>query len=464
MVHTMTGMARTLAENLSDETNLDNSHFITRWLSSANRFWFTLYAGTSAFGLYTCVYAFRKTFAAATFEDLVFMNVDYKIWLVTFQVFGYACSKFIGIKLISELDKNSRSKSILRMTCIAGICWLFFGMIPAPYNIIFLLINGLSLGLVWGMVFGYLEGRRVTEALGAFLSVSFIFSSGLCRSAGSYLMVYWGISENWMPLAASCLFILPLLGFLALLDKVPPPSREDEELRTKRNPMNGKERKKFIAAFFPGILLFILAYMLLTSYRDFRDNFSAEVWQALGYGNSPAIYTKTEIPVSIAVLIITGSVMFLRNNKTALMVNHIIIASGMILIGMGTFMFEQEWIDAPVWMMLVGLGLYLGYVPFNSIFFDRLMATFKYTGTVGFIMYVADAFGYFGSIGVLFVKEFSRLKLSWLEFFISAGYTISIIGTALILGSMVYFHHKHSLFKIDRRKPQRRRNEDCCRI
>lgn len=125
------------------------------------------------------------------------------------------------------------------------------------------------------------------------------------------------------------------------------------------------------------------------------------------------------------------------------MTNHLIIIAGMILIGVSTFMFENDLIHAPLWMMLMGLGLYLGYVPFNSIFFDRLIATFRYAGTAGFIMYVADAFGYLGSVGVLFIKEFSRIKLSWLEFFTLAGYIVSIAGTILILGSMLYFHFRH---------------------
>jgi hypothetical protein len=56
---------------------------------------------------------------------------------------------------------------------------------------------------------------------------------------------------------------------------------------------------------------------------------------------------------------------------------------------------------------------------------------------------VADAFGYLGSIGVLFFKEFSYAKVSWLDFFISSGYLISFFGSLLIGGSMFYFHWKH---------------------
>ena len=76
-------------------------------------------------------------------------------------------------------------------------------------------------------------------------------------------------------------------------------------------------------------------------------------------------------------------------------------------------------------------------------FFDRLLAAFKYVGTVGFLIYVADAFGYLGSIGVLIFKEFGYSQLGWLEFFISAGYLISALGSMLIGGSMLYFYCKH---------------------
>lgn len=377
--------------------------------------------------------------------------MTYKSWLVIFQIVGYALSKFIGIKVISELKAHSRSFGILLMVGIAGISWLLFAITPPPYNMIFLFTNGLPLGMIWGMVFGYLEGRRFTEVLGAGLSVSFIFSAGFAKSVGGWIMRDWGTSEYWMPWVACCLFIGPLLLFLWLLNQVPPPSPLDEELRTRRQPMDISERKKFFLTFAPGIILFTLAYMLLTAFRDLRDNYSAEIWTTLGYGNSPEIFTTTEIPVSVMVLIIMGSLMLIKNNQLALMINHVIIMLGMILIGVACYFFQRHMISPTAWMILIGLGLYLGYVPFNSIFFDRLLAAFRYTGTVGFIMYVADSFGYLGSLGVVFFKEFGNAKVSWLNFFISGGYTISVVGTILILGSMVYFHRRHQGWESSRK-------------
>lgn len=426
---------------------IPNKHKITQWLEKTNTVWFTIYASFCAFALYTCVYAFRKTFAVATFSGHTFAGFDYKVWLVTFQVMGYALAKFIGIKVISELKAHSRGFGTLLMVAVAGVSWLLFALVPAPYNIVFLFTNGLPLGMVWGMVFGYLEGRRMTEVLGASLAVSFIFSAGICRSVGAYVMQDWQVSEYWMPLVVCCLFLLPLLIFQFLLDKLPPPTEKDELLRTKRLPMNADERRTFTQSFLPGIALFTLCYVLLTAFRDFRDNFSAEIWKALNLGNDPSIYTKTEIPVSLIVLICIGSLMLIKNNKLALMVNHIIIAFGMILIGFANLLFEAQLIDPVFWMTLVGIGLYLGYIPFNSIFFDRLIAAFKYVGTVGFIMYVADSFGYLGSVAVLFYKNFFQKGLSWLSFFLTGGYVMSIVGSLLILGSMLYFHIKHKHWK-----------------
>ena len=117
---------------------------INSWLKQTHGIWFTIYASLAAFCLYTCVYAFRKTFAAATFEGLFFAGISYKVWLVTFQVIGYALSKFIGIKVISELKAHSRAFGILLMAGIAGVAWLLFALVPAPYNIVFLFLNDLE--------------------------------------------------------------------------------------------------------------------------------------------------------------------------------------------------------------------------------------------------------------------------------------------------------------------------------
>jgi MFS family permease len=389
----------------------------------------------------------RKAFGVATYDGLTFAGHSFKVWMVVSQVLGYMLSKFIGIKVVSELNPSSRANGILMMTAIASIAWFLFAITPAPYNLLFLFFNGLPLGMVWGMVFGYLEGRKTTEVLGAALSVSFIFSSGFAKTMGGLLMSKWGVSEMWMPFATCAMFYPPLLLFLFLLNKIPPPTAEDEQLRTKRQPMTGAERKKFTITFWPGLILLVLSYVLLTAYRDFRDNFSAEIWKSLGITDA-TIFTTTETRVSLVVLVVIASLMVIKNNFKALVINHLIVIAGMLMVGIGTWLFEQNKISPVNWMVLVGMGLYFGYIQFNSIFFDRLIATFKYVSTVAFLIYLADSFGYVGSVAVLLYKEFGSHQLSWLQFFLQASYILSITGTVLMAASLVYFVFKHKAMRV----------------
>jgi hypothetical protein len=41
---------------------------------------------------------------------------------------------------------------------------VLFSIVPAPYNLILLFYNGQLLGIIWGLVFAYLEERRLDYA------------------------------------------------------------------------------------------------------------------------------------------------------------------------------------------------------------------------------------------------------------------------------------------------------------
>ena len=42
--------------------------------------------------------------------------------------------------------------------------------------------------------------------------------------------------------------------------------------------------------------LLVLSYVLLTALRDFRDNFAAEIWAAMGFGEASDVFTASELP------------------------------------------------------------------------------------------------------------------------------------------------------------------------
>lgn len=389
------------------------------------------------------MYAFRKPFAVATFDGLSVFGVDYKIVLIIAQVLGYMLSKFIGIKLISELRAERRLLYLLSMIFVAEISLVLFGWVAVPYNFVFMFINGLSLGMIWGIVFSYVEGRKFTEILSIALCSSFILSSGVVKSAGLLVMDNMKVSEFWMPAVTGAIFLLPFIIFAWLLEKMPAPTVEDKILRKERKPMTAAERKNVFLTFMFPILILVFFYMGLTALRDFRDNFSREIWDAVGFQGNAAVFTLSEVPVAILVLCLVGSLGFIKNNQKAFVSYHYLLILGTLIVGLGTFLYQAQLINPMLWMIAVGFGLYICYVPFNGIFFDRMIATFRINGNAGYLIYIADAFGYLASVAVLLYKNFGQGGLSWLNFFITGTYVISILGCVISIVSLVYFKRKY---------------------
>ncbi len=412
------------------------------YLERANPIVFTAFAGLAGFAAYFSVYAFRKPFSAATFIAVPGWDfrLDYKIALVLAQVLGYALAKLIGVKVISELPPARRPLAILVLVLGAWATLILFGLIPAPWNVGAMFLNGLMLGMTWGLVFGFMEGRRTSEVLGAIVCASFIVSSGVVKTVGKLLISTFHVSPFWMPAAAGALF-LPVLGLSVwALAQLPPPSAADEAARVRREPMDGAARRKFLTQYGLGIVLLVTAYVLTTALRDFRDNFAAELWLALGRGDGAAIFTASEVPVAGFALLVLGLIIAVRDNRRALMVIHGVIIVGLALLGGSTLAFQAGWIGPVPWMILSGAGLYMAYTPFNAMLFDRMIAVGGTVGTAGFLIYVADAAGYFGSCGLLLWRNFGMVSLNWLQVYMLSTYATAVLGVLLVLGSAAYFY------------------------
>ncbi|HSC53440.1 MAG TPA: DUF5690 family protein [Phnomibacter sp.] len=401
-----------------------------------------LYAAFAAFLTYTMIFGFRKAFTVGTFAHQEYWGVGYKTLIVVSQVLGYLAAKFYGIKFIAELKRQHRWKIILALCGLGWLAWLLFAFTPAPWNIVFAAANGFPLGLLWGVVFSYIEGRRSTDFLGAALAVSFIFSSGFVKSVGGWLMLHWGIAEKWVPFAACLVFAWPLLVFVWMMEKIPPPTPADIAERMQRKPLLQAERKQLFKQFRPGLILAILIYVLATTFRDIRDNFSADMWMELGYTSKPEIFTLTEIPVSLCILVAIGSLTLIRKNKTAFAISHIIIALGFIICGGSSVLFTYKMIEAFAWMIGTGIGLYLVYIPFNSVYFERMIATFAISGNAGFLIYLADSAGYLGSVSILLAKELFGIKMEWVKFFAGSTTYLSIAGLVITFFTVYYFRRK----------------------
>ncbi len=412
---------------------------ITRWLEQTNGTAFSLFAVVAAFSTYFCMYAFRKPFTAGLFADQSLWGIDFKIVLIIAQVIGYTLSKFIGIKVISEMRPGRRAGAILGLIGLAELALLLFALTPPPYNAVFLFANGLPLGMIWGLVFSFLEGRRFTEVLGVGLASSFIVSSGVVKATGRYLIDTWGVTEFWMPFATGLVFAGPLVFFVWMLQHLPPPNAEDIARRTERVPMSGADRMAYFKAMAGGLSLLVVFHMILTAFRDFRDNFAVEILSEIGYGDRTAYLAQSEIPVAVGVLAAMAFLVRIRSNRVAFDVVHAIMLAGILLGALVTFGFQQGWIPPFTWFILVGLSLYLAYVPFQCILFDRMVALFERPANAGFLIYIADATGYLGSVLVMLYKNFGAGSMSWLDFFVRSNYFLAVAGAVMLVGSYLYY-------------------------
>jgi hypothetical protein len=276
------------------------------------------------------------------------------------------------------------------------------------------------------------------------MAVSFIFAGGLSRSVAVWLRDSWQVPEQWLGFMTGLVFLVPLVIFMILLERVPPPDKDDIEERHVRKPMTRDERRQLFKLYGGGLVAVVLTYMFLTIMRDLRDNFMANMWNELGYGQKPAIFTKTETITSLVVLVLMSLLVLVRKNIKALRLVHWVIAAGFLLAGISSLLFVNGLMDGAVWMQLAGLGLYMGYIPFNCIYFERLIATFRIAGNVGFLIYVADAWGYLGSMAVMLSKEVFKIQLTlkWTEFYPYCVVIFAVVGVMATFFSLIYFNRK----------------------
>tara|TARA_A100001391_G_scaffold195868_1_gene173682 strand:- start:3992 stop:5371 length:1380 start_codon:yes stop_codon:yes gene_type:complete len=423
-------------------SNTEIDRGVTRWLSNTHPTVFSIYCIIAAFGTYFCMYAFRKPFTAATYEGLVFYGIGFKTILISSQVAGYTLSKFIGIKVVSEMPAAYRATAILILIGIAEIALVLFAVTPVPWNFVWLFVNGLPLGMVFGLVLGFLEGRAVTEALSAGVCASFIVSSGFVKSVGRSLISSHGIDTFWMPCLTGFIFVVPLLFFVWMLSQIPPPSPTDEALRCKRSPMDRRQRRQFWRRHAGGLTGLLSIYVLLTLVRSLRDDFAVEIWTELGVRDNPAVFARSEFWVMLGVITIAGFTSFVRDNRTAFLLSIGVLAVGFLVV-FGAVMGQVFGKLSPMtFMVLLGLGLYLPYVAFHTTVFERLIAAFRETGTIGYLMYLADAFGYLSYVAVMIFRNTFTGENRFLPLLTWGALAITVVSSVLTLFVFLYFSYR----------------------
>lgn len=413
------------------------------------------------------MYAFRKPFAAATYEGeavgLMGVEFELKTLFVVAQVLGYALSKYLGIRVCSQTERRWRFPLLIGLIFAAEVALIVFAMAHADavwLRAASLFANGLPLGMVWGTVVLYLEGRRASEVLMIGLSCSFIVASGVVKDVGRALLAGADLPlpllgslgldlpnplpatpEYWMPAVTGALFLPPLLLSAWFLDQTPEPTVEDKAERVERKPMGRAERSAFLRRYAIGVLAAVTAYVALTAFRDYRDTYAVELFTELGYDyeSNRNVVSQAELLVAFGVMAILSQLFRIRENHRALVATYAIMGFGLLLTGGATLLLDSGSLSGFWWMTLVGLGGYLAYVPFNSVLFDRIIATTGFAGTAVFGIYLADAAGYSGTVVLLLGKDALLGETSPLAVVRMLSFLLATVGVAALAVSCFAF-------------------------
>lgn len=393
---------------------------------TADSFAFSAWCAVAAFGTYFCMYGFRKPFTSAGYTGLRTWGVDYKAALVQAQVLGYMTSKFIGVRVVASFRPERRAAGILALIGFAELALLLFAIVPPPYNVACLYLNGLPLGMVFGLVLGFLEGRRVTEALAAGLVASFILADGVTKSVGAQILQL-GVSEAWMPFVAGLVFLAPLGLFVWMLSRIPPPSECDVEHRGERMPMNRSDRLAFSSRYAFGLGCLIAVFTLANILRGIRADFAPEIWKGLGWNAKPEDYSRSELPVMLGVVAACGLTVLIRDNRRAFHAAMAVALFGLALVIAAALGWYLGGIGAFPFMVLVGLGIHLPYAAVHTTIFERLIAMTKDRGNICYLMALADAFGYLGYVLVLQFAGGDTLRFFLIALWASMGISLLLL-------------------------------------
>eukprot|EP00956_Cyclotella_meneghiniana_P019150 scaffold32563_cov60-Cyclotella_meneghiniana.AAC.1 len=392
------------------------------------------------------MYGIRKPFKAATFEDengekIMFgTQMTLKTALILTQLVGYLSSKFIGIKVTSE-SKGRQDYILVALCLFSEASLILFGILgtyATDWCFIAMFLNGLPLGMVWGLVVSYFEGRAGADFMMVALCISFIVGSGVVKDVALALLDA-GYSQFWVPAIEGAMFAVLWLICIVGLNQLPPPSEVDKSERGERISMDHSMRLEYYLTFWPGLLALWLGAMCLTAYRD---SFAVEIIEDMGVEVVPGTLLQTESIIAGCLMIPIASLVFIKDNVKSFGISLFFLVAGAIILLVSTTAYMASPYDGINYYMVTGLGSYLGYVPYNSVLYERLIGSLRKPCTVSYLMSVMDALGYLGVFVIFLVAEFVPSFNDYLDVYNTLGQVFGWLMLGLYVFSAFYFFVK----------------------
>ena len=282
----------------------------------------------------------------------------------------------------------------------------------------------------------------LTDILASLLGVSMVFSSGVAKSFGLFAMNEMHISQFWMPAVIGG-FALPLLVLMGyMLKRLPQPTAEDIALRNERVTLDSKGRKALFLKYAPILTLLFIGNFMLLVLRDIKEDFLVYI---LDMSNQSSwMFARIDTIVTLIILGIFALFIFFRSNIRALLWLMTLVIAGCLTMTYVSYHYDTLDLSPVMWLFIESLSLYIAYLTFQTVFFDRFIACFRIKGNVGFFIAMIDFIGYLGTVTLLSTKELLNIEVEWFALFNHIACGVGALCTVLFTVAGILIYRKYN--------------------
>ncbi|CAJ1421361.1 unnamed protein product, partial [Effrenium voratum] len=362
-------------------------------------------------------------------------------------VIGFGAAKFPAIRLgTSVFFFKHRLSILLALLVVSMLASGSAALLPAAWplmKVLAIFVSSFLSSFLYGGIVTYLEGRRSTEILLAFVAGALVFAGTLSRAMATWLLAA-GCGPRWMPLLLGTVACCGSCYLLLLTAWAPAPSARDVELRSARVPMDARTQWKFLRDNFLGIFSAIIVYSCMVGLRSFRDFYTQQIFTAALNGTPASqIYVLADIPGAVFSFLSLVLMSWVVNSQKALILMFLLTACGVAFMAGATYLFQTGAMDGVTWILLYSGGFYTSYSMLNAPLNERIFAATRAEGTCTFLVYASDLSGYVVTIALLMYQSFgpppSTADTSVLDLFVAMLYLLSLLMLLLLGASTLYF-------------------------
>lgn len=227
-----------------------------------------------------------------------------------------------------------------------------------------------------------------------------------------------------------------------MLKRLPQPTAEDIALRNERVTLDGKGRRALFRKYAPILSLIFVGNFMLLMLRDIKEDFLVNILDVSN--QSSWMFARIDTIVTLIILGIFTLFIFFRSNINALLWMMTLVVAGCLTMTYVSYHYETLDLKPVVWLFVESLSLYIAYLTFQTVFFDRFIACFRIKGNVGFFIAMIDFIGYMGTVALLSAKELFNIYIEWFALFNHIACAVGAVCTVLFIAVAVLIYKKYN--------------------